>query len=126
MTYCRALKFDETPNIQTCIGFFQSCMNRHQFDGTVFDYTWKQNRLAKDKEALKSSLMSIINKKPKKDERQNQRGNDASGYTPINPGGMTGMDHPVDRVAAQQAARDKRENARGSAFKSNAMQMLQK
>ena len=41
-------------------------MERHSFDPTVFDYTWKQNRLAKDKEALKNSLMNIIHKKPKK------------------------------------------------------------
>ena len=41
-------------------------MTRHNFDPTVFDYTWKQNRLAKDKEALKNSLMNIIQKKPKK------------------------------------------------------------
>ena len=41
-------------------------MNRNSFDATVFDYTWKQNRLAKDKEALKNSLMNIIQKKPKK------------------------------------------------------------
>ena len=43
-------------------------MARHNFDPKVFDYTWKQNRLAKDKEALKNSLMNIIQKKPKKKE----------------------------------------------------------
>lgn len=42
-------------------------MQRHNLDPRVFDYTWKQNRLAKDKEALKNSLMNIIAKKPKKD-----------------------------------------------------------
>ena len=52
--------------------------------------------------------------------------NDPSGYNNHMNGGMTGMDHGAERVNAQQAARDKRENARGSAFKSNAMQMLQK
>jgi len=41
-------------------------MTRHNFDASVYDYTWKQNRLAKDKEALKNSLMNIIQKKPKK------------------------------------------------------------
>jgi len=28
------------------------------------DYTWKQNRLSKDKEALKNSVMNVIRKKP--------------------------------------------------------------
>ena len=29
------------------------------------DYTWKQNRLSKDKEALKNSMLDVIRKKPK-------------------------------------------------------------
>ena len=78
MQYCRSLKFDEQPNIQTCIGFFTGCMTRHQFDKDVFDYTWKQNRLAKDKEALKNSLMNIINKKPKKANDDKKDGKDVS------------------------------------------------
>ena len=34
------------------------------------DYTWKQNRLSKDKEALKTSVLNVIRKKPleKKEE----------------------------------------------------------
>jgi hypothetical protein len=35
------------------------------------DYTWKQNRLSKDKEALKNSVMNVIRKKadaPKKED----------------------------------------------------------
>ena len=68
MEYCRSLKFEEAPNYKTCIGFFEGCMQRHNFDPRVFDYTWKQNRLAKDKEALKNSLMNIIAKKPKKQD----------------------------------------------------------
>jgi len=47
-------------------------MQRHNFDPKVFDYTWKQNRLAKDKEALKNSLMNIIAKKPKKQDNREQ------------------------------------------------------
>ena len=66
MEYCRSLKFEQEPNYKTCLGFFEGCMERHSFDVTIFDYTWKQNRLAKDKEALKNSLMNIIHKKPKK------------------------------------------------------------
>ena len=48
-------------------------MERHSFDPTVFDYTWKQNRLAKDKEALKNSLMNIIHKKPKKQQDETKK-----------------------------------------------------
>jgi hypothetical protein len=29
------------------------------------DYTWKQNRLSKDKEALKNSVLNVIRKKAK-------------------------------------------------------------
>lgn len=31
------------------------------------DYTWKQNRLSKDKEALKNSVLNVIKKKNKPD-----------------------------------------------------------
>jgi len=47
-------------------------MQRFNFDPTVYDYTWKQNRLAKDKESLKKELMSLINKKPKKQDEKKQ------------------------------------------------------
>ena len=47
-------------------------MQRLNFDPTVFDYTWKQNRLAKDKESLKKELMSLINKKPKKQDEKKE------------------------------------------------------
>jgi hypothetical protein len=43
-------------------------MNRHQLDSKTMDYTWKQNRLSKDKEALKNSVMNVIRKKPQKEE----------------------------------------------------------
>ena len=66
MNYCRSLKFEVEPNYQYCEDLFLSCMNRHSFDPKVFDYTWKQNRLAKDKEAMKSSLLALLAKKPKK------------------------------------------------------------
>lgn len=41
-------------------------MARHEYDPRVTDYTWKQNRLSKDKEALKNAMLSVIRKKPKK------------------------------------------------------------
>ena len=42
-------------------------MTRHGFDIKAMDYTWKQNRLSKDKEALKNSVLNVIKKKPIKD-----------------------------------------------------------
>jgi len=41
------------------------------------DFTWKQNRLSKDKEALKNSMLNVIRKKPK--IQYNQNGTD-QGY----------------------------------------------
>lgn len=40
-------------------------MQRHEYDGRIMDFTWKQNRLSKDKEALKNSMLNVIRKKPK-------------------------------------------------------------
>ena len=65
MEYCRKLKFEQEPDYRLCINFFESCMQRHEFDGRVMDFTWKQNRLSKDKEALKNSMLNVIRKKPK-------------------------------------------------------------
>jgi len=42
-------------------------MIRHGFDTKTTDYTWKQNRLSKDKEALKNSVLNVITKKKEKD-----------------------------------------------------------
>mmetsp|Transcript_43696 Transcript_43696/g.57892 ORF Transcript_43696/g.57892 Transcript_43696/m.57892 type:complete len:286 (-) Transcript_43696:513-1370(-) len=65
MEYCRSLKFEQEPNYRTCLGFFEGCMQRHNFDIRLYDYTWKQNRLSKDKEALKNSVLNVIRKKPR-------------------------------------------------------------
>ena len=54
MEYCRSLKFEQEPNYKQCIGLFENCLARHNYDQKVFDYTWKQNRLSKDKENLKA------------------------------------------------------------------------
>ena len=40
-------------------------MKRNNQDPKVLDFTWKQNRLNKDKEALKNSMLDVIRKKPK-------------------------------------------------------------
>lgn len=63
MEYCRSLKFEQDPDYKLMIGFFEKCMARHSFDSKMMDYTWKQNRLSKDKDALKNSIMNVINKK---------------------------------------------------------------
>ena len=68
MDYCRSLSFEQEPEYDKCISFFDKCMQRHEFDPKVSDYTWKQNRLSKDKELLKSAMMNVIRKKPKEDK----------------------------------------------------------
>jgi len=42
---------------------FENCLTRHKFDMKLLDFTWKQNRLSKDKEALKNSVLNVINRK---------------------------------------------------------------
>ena len=51
---------------------FDRCISRHGFDPKCVDFTWKQNRLLRDKEALKSSVMNVIKKKPKKEQENEQ------------------------------------------------------
>lgn len=65
MEYCRSLKFEEDPDYKYIVGIFEKCMTRHGYDLKSTDYTWKQNRLSKDKEALKNSVLNVIKKKPK-------------------------------------------------------------
>ena len=79
MEYCRSLNFTEDPNYRRCVGYFEGCMTRNNFDGRIYDFTWKQNRLSKDKEALKNSMMNVIRKKPKIDDDKKMAGGD-QGY----------------------------------------------
>lgn len=65
MEYCRSLKFEQDPDYKYCVSLFDKCMKRNNLDPKVLDYTWKQNRLSKDKEALKNSMLDVIRKKPK-------------------------------------------------------------
>lgn len=65
MEYCRQLKFEEDPDYKFAISLFEKCLNRHNLDHKILDFTWKQNRLSKDKEALKNSVLNVIKKKPK-------------------------------------------------------------
>jgi len=62
MEYCRELKFEQEPNYKKCIGFWEACSARHNFDLNIKDFTWKQNRLSKDKESLKAQMMSVLKK----------------------------------------------------------------
>lgn len=41
MEYCRSLKFEQEPNYKQCIGLFENCLARHNYDPKVMDYTWK-------------------------------------------------------------------------------------
>jgi len=50
------------------VRFFDQCMTKHEFDSRIMDFTWKQNRLSKDKEQLKSAMLHVIRKKPKKQD----------------------------------------------------------
>ena len=68
MEYCRQLQFEQEPEYDKCVRFFDNCMTRHEFDPRITDFTWKQNRLSKDKELLKSAMLNVIRKKPKKNE----------------------------------------------------------
>lgn len=44
------------------IGLFEKCMSRHEFDFNENDYIWKINKLRKEKEELKKSMLNIISK----------------------------------------------------------------
>lgn len=68
MEYCRSLKFEQDPDYKFMTGLFEKCLQRHNLDPKTQDYTWKQNRLSKDKEALKNSVLNVINKNKKADD----------------------------------------------------------
>lgn len=71
MEYCRSLKFEQDPDYKYMIGLFEKCMINKGYDMKVMDYTWKQNRLSKDKQALIDSVKNVLAKKKpldKKDE----------------------------------------------------------
>ena len=58
-------------------------MQRHQLDGKLMDYTWKQNRLSKDKEALKNSVLNVIRKKPAGQQSPDAKQQVSGGQTPM-------------------------------------------
>lgn len=82
-------------------------------DPKVLDFTWKQNRLNKDKEALKAELMGVLNKKPKKDEDKTDTKKAVNGQ-------VNGIAKNDNSASFRKVA----EAQRGSEFKSNAQQMF--
>ena len=69
MEYCRQLKFEEDPDYRHILAIFDRCLAKNGLDQKLMDFTWKQNRLSKDKEALKNSVLNVIKKKPKVPEK---------------------------------------------------------
>ena len=41
-------------------------MASQKMDPSILDFTWKQNRLSKDKESLKAQMLGIIKRNPDK------------------------------------------------------------
>ena len=101
MEYCRQLKFEEDPDYRHCVSLFEKCMKRHNFDPKTLDYTWKQNRLSKDKEALKNSMLDVIRKKPKDGEKDKADMKNPTSIMPIQGGGTmaTGIAGEIGRLA---------------------------
>ena len=69
MEYCRALKFEQDPDYKYCVSLFEKCMTRNEYDPKVLDFTWKQNRLAREKAMLKDQLLKALEKKPAEKEK---------------------------------------------------------
>jgi len=44
-------------------------MNRHGIEPKAPEFIWNQNRLALEKEAIKSQMMRVISKKPAKKDQ---------------------------------------------------------
>lgn len=91
MEYCRSLQFEQDPDYKYCIGLFDKCLKRNNLDPKVMDFTWKQNRLSKDKEALKNSMMDVIRKKPKNETSKMPKESVVPAQAGINSGMNTGM-----------------------------------
>jgi hypothetical protein len=101
MVYCRSLQFEEQPNYGYCLGLFKKCMQRNSLDPNVCDYSWKQNFLSKDKQALKNSMLNIIRKKPKMNrEVLRNAGKDATNMG--DAGGGTAVKNSRDAPDYQQ------------------------
>jgi hypothetical protein len=69
MEYCRKLEFTEEPNYKHCIGLFDQCMKKNEFDPKVMDYTWKEDSLKRAKALLKAEMMKTLNGKKKEETK---------------------------------------------------------
>lgn len=65
MEHCKKLEFTQEPNYKFLIGLFENCMRENNLDPKVFDYTWKEDKLERDKKALKEEMLKAL-KGPKK------------------------------------------------------------
>lgn len=117
MEYCRQLKFEEDPDYKHIVGLFEKCLTRNNLDHKLLDFTWKQNRLSKDKEALKNSVLNVIKKKAKVLDMDQPTADDVSPnysfiFTMQNPaadlmkqtmgGAVGGIQRPLDQGYALQ------------------------
>ena len=86
-------------------------MLRHQLDSKILDYTWKQNRWSKDKEALKNSVLNVIRKKPAEGKKLEENKQQVSGgatpvlQAPFN-GGSPGQDQGYSAVKRTEVQGD--------------------
>lgn len=71
MEHCKKLEFTQEPDYKYLIGLFEACMRENNFDGKVYDYTWKEDRLIRDKKALKEEMMKALKGgKPKEETKK--------------------------------------------------------
>jgi len=70
MECCKKLEFTEEPNYKHLIGLFDSAMKTNGLDAKVFDYTWKEDRFKRERDALKREMRELLKKKspPKKED----------------------------------------------------------
>ena len=61
MEHCKKLEFTEEPNYKLLIGLFETCLKENNLDPKVFDYTWKEDKLERDKKALKEEMLKALN-----------------------------------------------------------------
>jgi hypothetical protein len=65
MEYCKKLEFTQEPDYKKCLAFFDDAFKRNNLDKSTFDYTWKEDRLKRDKKALKEELLKTLGTKKK-------------------------------------------------------------
>ena len=64
--HCRKLKYDEEPDYAKCLNLFQTCMKRHKFNPSIYDYTWtkksprKKIKVVKAMDNTGSKLKNLI------------------------------------------------------------------